>query len=38
MQAEKQIQLEEPAFAPVPLRSIKDIIADLGKPIPERHL
>jgi hypothetical protein len=40
MQAQTQIKLaeEEPALQPVPLRSIKDIIADLSKPLPERHI
>lgn len=38
MQAQKTIQMEEPATEPAPLRSITQIIADLSKPLPERHL
>jgi hypothetical protein len=30
--------VEDPATGPVPLRSITQIITDLSKPIPERHL
>jgi hypothetical protein len=39
MQAQQAIHaVEEPATQPAPLRSIKDIVADLSKPLPERHL
>jgi hypothetical protein len=48
MQAQQTIQPTEAPAAntdivsvlptPAPLRSIKDIIADLSKPLPERHL
>jgi Rad52/22 family double-strand break repair protein len=39
MQAQQTIHaIEEPAQEPVPLRSIREIVADLSKPIPERHL
>src|SRR5580765_8929588 len=39
MQAQQTIHaVEEPATLPAPLRSITAIVADLSKPIPERHL
>jgi hypothetical protein len=39
MQAQQTIHaVEEPATQPAPLRSITAIVADLSKPLPERHL
>jgi hypothetical protein len=39
MQAQQTIHaVEEPPVGPAPLRSITAIVADLSKPIPERHL